>query len=361
MKREELAARLRNPVESPAPIAENKEDIDEIIRIVPKKPSWKEKLFARIIIVAAVLVVLTGILTFWYWYFKIRTQPPIIENGEEIEVPVALFEIKDMATIDFSNQEDLLSQLKDLIEIWHPDNRFKRIILKRGGKIIGLKEFLENISADIPFEFFNATEDNLTLFMYSQPQGNKLGFAAKVKNRDALSSAMSSSEESLEGYFGNLFSVLTVKTPIQAVFKNSKQIEGYSGPDFRFKAIANNDLGICYHISDHYFIFSSSFKSMEESIAKLSYELEGKMIVKDLKVGDQGRQVELLQKWLANDIEIYPEKLINGSFGEVTKKAVIRFQERYSREILEPQQLKKGTGIVDLSTREKLNGLYSEF
>ena len=131
MKREELAARLRNPVESPAPIAENKEDIDEIIRIVPKKPSWKEKLFARIIIVAAVLVVLTGILTFWYWYFKIRTQPPIIENGEEIEVPVALFEIKDMATIDFSNQEDLLSQLKDLIEIWHPDNRFKRIILKR--------------------------------------------------------------------------------------------------------------------------------------------------------------------------------------------------------------------------------------
>ncbi len=77
----------------------------------------------------------------------------------------------------------------------------------------------------------------------------------------------------------------------------------------------------------------------------------------NLKVGSQGSEVEALQKCLAKYPEIYPEGEITGSFGQKTKTAVIKFQEKYKEEILTPQGLTAGTGDVLKSTRTKLNEL----
>ncbi len=80
----------------------------------------------------------------------------------------------------------------------------------------------------------------------------------------------------------------------------------------------------------------------------------------NLKSGSQGQEVKELQKCLAKDPEVYPEGEISGSFGKLTKAAVIRFQEKYKKEILEPQGLEKGTGEVLKSTRTKLNEICFE-
>ncbi len=69
----------------------------------------------------------------------------------------------------------------------------------------------------------------------------------------------------------------------------------------------------------------------------------------------QGKEVEELQKCLAKFPKIYPEGEITGYFGPKTKQAVIRFQEKYAQEILEPWGFKNGTGLVAETTRTKLN------
>jgi len=48
-----------------------------LIRVVSKKPTIREKLWVRILIVSIILVVLAGIGTFWYWFFKVKTQTPV--------------------------------------------------------------------------------------------------------------------------------------------------------------------------------------------------------------------------------------------------------------------------------------------
>jgi ABC-type transport system substrate-binding protein len=89
-----------------------------------------------------------------------------------------------------------------------------------------------------------------------------------------------------------------------------------------------------------------------EKIIKEEQEI---LFERDLKVKSQGQDVRNLQTCLAKDPEVYPEGEITGYFGEKTEAAVIRFQEKYAKDILEPWGFKRGTGIVSKTTRAKLN------
>ena len=67
-------------------------------------------------------------------------------------------------------------------------------------------------------------------------------------------------------------------------------------------------------------------------------------------------EVSCLQELLKNQT-VYPEGLITGNFLSLTKSAVIRFQEKYASEILNPLGLEKGTGYAGERTRAKINQL----
>ncbi|MBI2591364.1 MAG: peptidoglycan-binding protein [Candidatus Brennerbacteria bacterium] len=79
---------------------------------------------------------------------------------------------------------------------------------------------------------------------------------------------------------------------------------------------------------------------------------------RNMKFGSRGNDVSLLQQTLI-DQNVYPEKLVTGYFGSLTKAAVVRFQEKYSEEILKPLDLAKGTGFIGSATRAKLNTIIS--
>ncbi len=72
------------------------------------------------------------------------------------------------------------------------------------------------------------------------------------------------------------------------------------------------------------------------------------------------QEVRCLQKFLREQgQEIYPEGLVTGNFLQLTRLAVVRFQEKFAKEILEPLGLKAGTGYVGPATRKKINEILS--
>lgn len=85
---------------------------------------------------------------------------------------------------------------------------------------------------------------------------------------------------------------------------------------------------------------------------------------RDLRLGDRGDDVRELQRLLNEDPQTVVAVAGVGSrgeetlyFGFLTRAAVVRFQEKYRAEILEPFGLKFGTGFVGSLTRKKLNSI----
>jgi len=67
-------------------------------------------------------------------------------------------------------------------------------------------------------------------------------------------------------------------------------------------------------------------------------------------------EVKCLQEFLKKQgADIYPEGYVTGNFGNLTKAAVARFQEKYASEILAPIGLSNGTGYVGERTKQKIN------
>lgn len=78
-----------------------------------------------------------------------------------------------------------------------------------------------------------------------------------------------------------------------------------------------------------------------------------------LRYGQENNSVKYLQIFLKNQgSEIYPEGITSGWFGPLTKKAVIRFQEKYVSDILFPWELTEGTGFVGKTTLDKINEIF---
>lgn len=74
-------------------------------------------------------------------------------------------------------------------------------------------------------------------------------------------------------------------------------------------------------------------------------------LIRQLREGVSGEDVELLQEVLATDPDIYPEGLVTGYFGPLTKNAVKRFQKVAGIEQV---------GLVGPKTLSKINELLEE-
>ena len=94
------------------------------------------------------------------------------------------------------------------------------------------------------------------------------------------------------------------------------------------------------------------FKNISLPVAKKQEETS---FNRNLGLGMSGDDVKALQEILINEGVWESEVDATGYFGSITKSAVIKYQEKYAAEILEPLGLTNGTGFVGSSTRAHLN------
>lgn len=80
------------------------------------------------------------------------------------------------------------------------------------------------------------------------------------------------------------------------------------------------------------------------------------MITSQLDLGDRGGEVSELQTYLAQTASIYPEGLVTGYFGQLTKAGVERFQTAYGI-ISQGTPATTGYGRVGPQTIAKINSL----
>ncbi|HSE35387.1 MAG TPA: peptidoglycan-binding protein [Candidatus Paceibacterota bacterium] len=74
---------------------------------------------------------------------------------------------------------------------------------------------------------------------------------------------------------------------------------------------------------------------------------ESVVLSRTLSRGMSGSDVEALQRYLSREQDVYPEGKVTGYFGDLTERAVVRFQEKHG---LEP------VGVVGPKTRVLLSG-----
>ncbi len=75
----------------------------------------------------------------------------------------------------------------------------------------------------------------------------------------------------------------------------------------------------------------------------------------NLKIGMRGNDVKVLQQMLINEGFWKANVGVTGYFGPVTKEAVMKFQNQYKTQILEPLGLSSPTGFFGPYTRKYLN------
>jgi len=125
----------------------------------------------------------------------------------------------------------------------------------------------------------------------------------------------------------------------------------------------NVENGIKYHYGiyayDEYGRFSKMARiavtpeaGEDEVVFKATPDVSAKTPIfvfeKDLKSNDKNRDIQHLQALLSQYPKIYPDGLVTGYFGPLTKQAIVRLQKRYGL---------AQTGYADAKTRKKLEEL----
>ncbi len=255
---------------------------ETVIPPVPPKPPKSQKIWARVIILLA-LICAIGLISF-LWY-RLITDPPkdteVITEVEEIEIKVPEV-IAPQSLIDYSlfregvvtRDNEISSYLSQYLEEEFEEGSFVKIMLKDQRDqddpgYLSFDSFLSNFRIRLPEIDERIDKDNFNLFVYSQSQGNRLGFIAEITDIDGFPGMMREWENDTPGNVSNFISFFNVSpTPLKTSFDSLM----HRNERIWCQEYAEDDFGICYSVLSSrkpFFIFTTSLQSARSIIDKI--------------------------------------------------------------------------------------------
>ena len=214
-----------------------------------------------------------------------------------------------------------------------------RIMGGKGNLTVDFKSSDLKANFEIPYVLCNDTQSCIVKFL--KIDQNKVG---QISLQD----------------FGNKWTSLTLVPSVQT------KIQGFDGWESftRFSIRASMEFQseknkLIQALENQIAVLKAEIAKVQAQItAILKKRISLKGLNQNLYFGETGEQVRYLQEFLKSQgKDVYPEGLVSGFFGPLTKKAVVRFQEKYASEILTPLGLNYGTGFVGQRTRSAINRL----
>ncbi|MDP2946289.1 MAG: ABC transporter substrate-binding protein, partial [bacterium] len=245
----------------------------------------------------------------------------------------------------------------------------KEIILKRNDKFYNAKPFLQKIS----FVLYKTSDDLLKAIQTKEIQGfslSDLKSSPKIDNfktYDILipryfalffnQGAQSNKSLATNNIKNALALAINKEQIIQQIFngKASQEISPILPDFYNFKKPSTI---LSYNPQESTAILEKAGFELNPATGFREKALPAEksfVFKKNLTFRNQSPDVTELQKCLAKFSDIYPQGEINGYFGENSNASVIKFQEKYTTEILAPSGLTQGNGEVKQGTRDVLN------
>lgn len=225
----------------------------------PKQRSIYRKLL--ILIISTVIILLVGSLIYYWWNY-IRV--PVSEDSG-LEITDSIIKTERTETIIMDENIDLFEELKKRTWDFQEANSFRRIVAKKQGRILSLKEIFEILNISISDSIANSFAEEYLVFFYAEKQGNRLGIISKINNSELVKEQLESWEETMIQDLTPVFLNEDVGESIEGDFQDGL----YQEINIRYQNFSNSSFALDYAIAKDYLIITTSKDSTYAVIDKL--------------------------------------------------------------------------------------------
>jgi hypothetical protein len=277
MKKPELAKRLKKELPKPPevkPLEPAKPEAKPSPPPVEAKGRKKPKL---IIILIIAILILAGVVAFFYWQGKQPSspeQPTTEEPGPEEPQPPGpeqpelsipfLIPANKTKILSLSPESSLLEALKTEAQLEETTGIFKRIIILKQARTEERKEHLsltnifQRLGINILPYALAELKENYNLILYSQNGKTRLGLITEIENPENLKEQLRFWEETMFNDLKNMFLGETPGGTATSKFHDNI----YKEIPIRYINFPEPDLTIDYAIVNNLFVLTTSKESM---------------------------------------------------------------------------------------------------
>jgi hypothetical protein len=253
-------------------------------------PSLSDRLIIRVGVVFIVIMVFTNLFLFWNWYAKEQwlkkpakipgeqpvnqqlppSEEPAVETTAAPVVSPSLILTQATTTLEIASTADLSSALANELKKNFSQAPFTRLLIKNTTeeKYLVLKDFLGQFTTTDLDVFYKKLSPDFTLFIYSQEQGNRPGFIAKIIEKEGLAAFLLTWQKTMESDLAKFYAILGKQGPaLSPYFRKTS----YKGAEVYYQTFSKEDLGICYALQQDYFILTTSWQGLLRTIDNLIF------------------------------------------------------------------------------------------